>query len=496
MSQRRGVSIYLVWVRCLSLFVPRTIRAEWRRQWASEIWYVYRDSVPRGGRLGKEYWQGQRKVTSFCLGAIDDVRSVSESVHLPTNVPYARSAMRCLGLLAFAIAASGACFLLLPGERAAFQHSPYRDTASIVLISREAFAESARPSISVEQYNAWRHRSQQLFSEFALYQPAVRQLYLDTHSSRSLTVASVTPNFFALLGVSVFVPQNRAHTPAVLLSSAIWHSEFDDDPELVGRTVRVDNREARIAGIVDASLWNLPGKSDAWLIESDAAASALAPASTAFVVARRATTEPLGSRWHMSIEDRPGEPAFDSAGYTCVSLDSMTSNPFAIFMMTVFLAFLALPATTSLPLGEYRVNAPHRSFRSRMRRWSFLYAKIALTLPIVFFISRDLAHLSTDAHSVHAQYIQIVASFCICLYGLRWALRDQRSRCPVCLCKLSHPARVGEASRNFLAWHGTELMCADGHGLLHVPELPTCWFSTQRWIYLDPSWSGLFAKPT
>jgi hypothetical protein len=66
----------------------------------------------------------------------------------------------------------------------------------------------------------------------------------------------------------------------------------------------------------------------------------------------------------------------------------------------------------------------------------------------------------------------------------------------VCLCKLSHPARVGEASRNFLAWHGTELMCADGHGLLHVPELPTCWFATQRWMYLDASWSALFAKST
>jgi hypothetical protein len=164
--------------------------------------------------------------------------------------------------------------------------------------------------------------------------------------------------------------------------------------------------------------------------------------------------------------------------------------------MTVFLAFLALPATTSLPLGEYRVNAPQRSLRSRMRRWAFLYAKILLTLPIVFFVSRDLAHLPADAHSLHGQYIQIVSSFCICLYGLRWALRDQRSRCPVCLCKLSHPARVGEASRNFLAWHGTELMCADGHGLLHVPELPTCWFATQRWVYLDASWSGLFAKPT
>ncbi len=42
-----------------------------------------------------------------------------------------------------------------------------------------------------------------------------------------------------------------------------------------------------------------------------------------------------------------------------------------------------------------------------------------------------------------------------------------------------HPARVGQPSRSFLAWNGTELICVDGHGLLHVPEMPTSWFSTQ-----------------
>ena len=45
-----------------------------------------------------------------------------------------------------------------------------------------------------------------------------------------------------------------------------------------------------------------------------------------------------------------------------------------------------------------------------------------------------------------------------------------------------------------LAWHGTELICAGGHGLLHVPELPTSWFATQRWLYLDTSWNSLFLR--
>ena len=87
----------------------------------------------------------------------------------------------------------------------------------------------------------------------------------------------------------------------------------------------------------------------------------------------------------------------------------------------------------------------------------------------------------------------LALAFFALLFAFRWALRDQRQRCPVCLRLLSNPAHVGEASRNFLAWNGTELICAEGHGLLHIPELPTSWFSTQRWLYLDPSWSALFA---
>jgi hypothetical protein len=31
-----------------------------------------------------------------------------------------------------------------------------------------------------------------------------------------------------------------------------------------------------------------------------------------------------------------------------------------------------------------------------------------------------------------------------------------------------------------------------GHGLLHVPEIPTVSFRTQSWMHLDRSWSGLF----
>lgn len=58
--------------------------------------------------------------------------------------------------------------------------------------------------------------------------------------------------------------------------------------------------------------------------------------------------------------------------------------------------------------------------------------------------------------------------------------------------RASAPKKTSQASRTFLEWYGTELICTHGHGLLHVPEIPTISFRTQRWLAMDPSWQSLF----
>jgi hypothetical protein len=167
-----------------------------------------------------------------------------------------------------------------------------------------------------------------------------------------------------------------------------------------------------------------------------------------------------------------------------------------LYLFSLFLALLALPAITSVSLGEYSVNPRPTSWPRKLYRWSFLSAKFALLLPIIYFISMDLAFGCTIFGREWSVYIQLVSTFAMCLFGLRWVLKDQRQRCPVCVCRVAHPAQVGQASRTFLDWNGTEMMCMGGHTLLHVPSLPTSWFGAQRWLYLDTSWNFLFAGST
>ncbi len=78
--------------------------------------------------------------------------------------------------------------------------------------------------------------------------------------------------------------------------------------------------------------------------------------------------------------------------------------------------------------------------------------------------------------------------------AIRWALTDQRDRCPVCLRRLGNTVSIGDRSKVFLEWHGTESMCLKGHGLLRVPENPEIGYHGQRWLQFDPFCAGLFRQ--
>jgi hypothetical protein len=396
--------------------------------------------------------------------------------------------------LSILIAASYGIALLLPGVRAELQPSRYRIAPSLVLIQNARSTRDSVPTISAEQFQAWKQRRQQLFDGFAFYRVVHEPLSNTSHGQTTVGIAHASLNLFELLGLSLRFPfsEDRAHAnqPRVILSDKVWRTEFGGNPDIAGQVVTVGLHRAVVAGVATAGSWRLPGKVDAWLLEPD---DEMVSDGAGFVVAHLTSSE-ARNLWNQNGHMTAPTPDGSMDDFLCVSLAERAQGPRSIFLFAVFLACLALPATTSLPLGEYRLSSRKLSWSTRLRRWSFLGGKIALLLPIVYLVSLDLAYLRTTLETFSSEYIQLVSSFSICLFGLRWTLRDQRQRCPVCLGKLSHPARVGQPSRTFLAWNGTELICVGGHGLLHVPEMPTSWFSTQRWLYLDPSWEVLFAE--
>lgn len=151
-------------------------------------------------------------------------------------------------------------------------------------------------------------------------------------------------------------------------------------------------------------------------------------------------------------------------------------------------ALLIVSVTTTLRLGEYPASGCSHNRAAELRRWIFLGIKIALILPIVFCGTLDLgAIIASQGVRPQIMLVGYVLAF-------RWVFTDQRKRCPVCLRLLTNPVRIGQPSHTIFEWYGVEFMCAEGHGLLHVPETSTISQSTQRWLYLDSSWRSLFVK--
>lgn len=140
-------------------------------------------------------------------------------------------------------------------------------------------------------------------------------------------------------------------------------------------------------------------------------------------------------------------------------------------LLVILMAFLVLPVVTSLDFGDYGANNYAPSWLGI--RWMFFATKVALLLATVFCGAITLVTIGAP----------ILAGY---VFAFRWALMDQRRRCPVCLHVLTNPVRIGDSSHTFLAWHGTELICAKGHGVLHVPETSTSCYRTQRWLSLEP----------
>lgn len=477
-----------------AFLVPRSQRSEWLKEWRAELWHVRQAC----GAEVEISLHAEREVADFCLGAFQDARCLRYDLRgaLPPK-QHLSSADRCLLALASVALAAWSLFMFLPGARIAAQPSPYRDAHHLMLITRAGLSGTAYPTIRAEQFRAWRAKKQQLFSEFAFYRPTFRSVALSPHRSIKLSVAQSSSNLFDLLGLPIqFLNPDRilnGPLPKLIVTQETWQKYFGKNHEASPATITIGNRKAEIVGVIPADQWRLPGHIDAWLLEPDANLAAIPAEARGFLVGHLIPSpqhKNLSNRWDLSVSAGPGDTDY----LTCNSLSGQAQGTFNIFLFTVMLAFLALPATTSLPLGEYAATHHKLTRAKQFRRWAFFATKLILILPIVYFGSVDLAHLSASMSQETSDYIQIVVSFSLCLFALRWTLRDQRRRCPVCLGKLTNPARVGQPSRTFLAWNGTELICVGGHGLLHVPEMPTSWFSTQRWLYLDSSWEVLFPE--
>jgi hypothetical protein len=482
----RSLPVSLFLLRCASWLVPGRERAEWLAEWRAEVWHV---------------WHLQDRnvqVTDLALGAFQDAFWLRwySSRSLPRNILRTGSASRCSVSLAVWTAISFLVCLSLPGARKAMRPSPYRDADGLVMISSGGYGGTQVPTIPLQDYRSWKTSTRQLFTGIAFYQPIRKRVHIAMHRGTELSIGRASDNLFQLLNLPAPPYRgdgaNAQYAARLFLSQAVWRELFGSDAGVIGSHIEIGGQRVLIAGVIPQDSSQLPGQVDAWLLEDEQHLDMLPRNAKGFVLAHMRTSGPLrrADGWRsMNVRSEDG----DNDRFDCISLAQQSRLPLSIFLFTLIVAVITLPATTALPLGEYPRLRGRLSWVASGRRWLFLLSKVSMVVPLVCLTSVDVAYGIPSLSSTSTQYIQLGLSYFGFLFAFRWILQDQRKRCPVCLRVLSNPARVGEASRNFLAWNGTELICAGGHGLLHIPELPTSWFSTQRWLSLDASWGSLFS---
>jgi hypothetical protein len=484
-----SLSISLAILRTAALLVPCRSRQDWLAEWRGELWHVCR---AYGSSSPFTRAHGQKKITQFCLGAFADafaLRLDGARSHLRPGTP-----RRLTLTLASLLLMSFLLCLAVPAIRDVFWASSTSPIDEVALISSEGHFDLDTPSVRFADYQAWKDDGLAPFRDLVFYRPATAQIHLEGRVPRKLRVGYASSSLMKLLPSSWAdtVSMHRSSLPIALLSSKVWRQDFDSDPNIAGRTFYADGHRVTIAGIATSRSWPIPGDIDVLLVEQEADLAQSLSSKTGFVLAPA-----IQAALHVEDADKPYILVEGLSGtvrrFECLTLAQRRKNPVELFLFSLLVACLALPATTPLPLGDYPEPGA-LTLTMRIQRWLFLIVKLVLIMPTAFLFCLFVADCLGDAGTPTAAYLQMVCSFTTLLFSFRWALQDQRRRCPTCLCLLSHPVMVGHFSRSFLAWSGTELLCASGHGFLHIPEHPTSWFSTQRWLSIDSSWTSHFTE--
>lgn len=483
-----------VLLRAASLLVPKPARADWYKEWYAEIWH-WMHFLAESGRLNS---RSVLEILRHCWGAFPDAAwhrfDQKKALRAFDEVP--RSARFCLGAIGGAFIFLFLVTGLAPTIRSGFRPLPFFQPNRLAYLSFQSnFAQYEEENLF---HNAadWSATSKTAES-VAAYSWHPVAVVVPRGVVRDIS-ARVSPDFFELLGNKaalgrVFSSGDETACPrCAVITHRFWADEFNSDRGIVGKTISVNDQAKTVIGVLpenfvfifpEVSVWELPH----WGV----------------------TTHNLGGRTGAVLRMKPRATLADAGaefrgfagkqGYDRPQMESFVSRAHQGAKLYLFFSVLSLfggIALGSSRLGGAKTRKLKLSFRSSSRWWGFFAAKTLLLLAICFvgaleITGRVSVMLTGSVHPLvgpFSTWLFLVTA----MIALSWSLHDQSRRCRFCLKRLGNEASVGMPGYLFLGWWGTELVCSDGHGMLHVPEMKSSWQEFDQWVSLDESWKPLF----
>ncbi len=379
----------------------------------------------------------------------------------------AQSAGFCLASLLAVIVLIGVASGFFAMTRTVLLPLPYRDAARVATVSQRGAALTTRLAVRATSVRLWQSESR-LIDGAASY----------AWKTESVG-ARVSENFFSVLGVDASLKDCEGY---VVLSYDFWQRELGGKPVTSETNLMLSGKRYRVAGVLEKGFWFLSRRIAVWQIVR------VGGERTGVVVRLRPDVSSAEAERELSaILQRNG------AVNTWDTLVEVSPLPNRV--RSVFASFgLALGLAVVVTMASSRVHLPKWNPRGAI----FFAVKTLLLLAVVLLAGLEFTHAPfitmLGGTDLAAEPLSAWLFLLGCTGVLVWSVRDQRARCRVCLRRLGLPTRVGCPGCLLLDWAGTELVCVEGHGMLHVPEMVSCWHEPEHWTSLDDSWQGLFER--
>jgi hypothetical protein len=472
--------------------VPVAQREDWKREWSAEIWHRWQFLLHAGAWNRRE----ARLLIFTCLGAFPDAAwhltsetALQDRVRERLRSPWTCLAGLALLLLALAILTSG-----FPATRSLFGLRDGSISGRLLFIWVHPSAGGGDQGVPSDLPRAWGQRSE-LLESVAGFNIGHRIVSPREGKTAKLMVITTERNLFQTLGVRPSLG-SVPHEAGIILTDATWLSLFHRNRSAIGSSIRIAGESYRVAAVLPANFRFLTREPAIYLAEP------LIPAlpSTRLMVVARVKPGVSVDRLDRELT-KIAESAMDyflKSDLRYASLKATIWTPVFVFGIATTLSAFFVMAISKVRVRRVRSAFQSKNRKASLRRAAFFAGKAGLSLAFIFLAGLEWTRSQSavlfaswdPANGPLLVWLYILGSMGVWL----WALADQRARCRVCLRLLCFPVRVGCPGCLLLDWSGTELLCTEGHGVLHVPHLAPSWDEeSDRWIALDDSWQELFA---
>jgi putative ABC transport system permease protein len=254
------------WIAAL---VPEGRRAEWQAEWLGELGFAEGDR--RG--CGHAEWRVGLMLNARALGALGDALWLRRNDGGPGMGGFeVRGALRVLRrqpafaaavvfTLAVGIAAATVIFSMVDGLL--LRPVPFSEPERLVEV-RAKQGDYTSQFVDAEAAAIW-HGQEDVFEDVRAHSKRSVTL-MGQGEPQSLMSALVEPGFLPMIGVAPIIGRGFLDEDAVpgrdrvvLLGNELWRSTFAGAPDVIGKTIRLDDEPHTVVGVLPPTVRYLPG---------------------------------------------------------------------------------------------------------------------------------------------------------------------------------------------------------------------------------------------